>query len=154
MTDSEKLDLLLTEIQSIKGELQDMKSKMQSMKEKIDKLSMGQLEIKKESYMLNRKISDTYNVALDVLGTSAENRTWLEKGALIELFFQFVASPVLHYFFLQNRIILMRFYLSFMWFQSWCTQIVPTPPIFNNHLCASIVKLANATCSSSFKLFA
>ena len=154
MTDSEKLDLLLTEIQSIKGELQDMKSKMQSMKEKIDKLSMGQLEIKKESYMLNRKISDTYNVALDVLGTSAENRTWLEKGALIELFFQFVASPVLHYFFLQNRIILMRFYLSFMWFQSWCTQIVPTPQIFNNHLCASIVKLANATCSSSFKLFA
>ena len=85
MTDSEKLDLLLTEIQSIKGELQDMKSKMQSMKEKIDKLSMGQLEIKKESYMLNRKISDTYNVALDVLGTSAENRTWLEKGALIKL---------------------------------------------------------------------
>ena len=85
MTDSEKLDLLLTEIQSIKGKMQDMKSKMQSMKEKIDKLSMGQLEIKKESYMLNRKISDTYNVALDVLGTSAENRTWLEKGALIKL---------------------------------------------------------------------
>lgn len=85
MTDSEKLDLLLTEIQSIKGEMQDMKSKMQSMKEKIYKLSMGQLEIKKESYMLNRKISDTYNVALDVLGTSAENRTWLEKGALIKL---------------------------------------------------------------------
>ncbi len=85
MTDSEKLDLLLTEIQSIKGEMQDMKSKMQSMKEKIYKLSMGQLEIKKESYMLNRKISDTYNVALDILGTSAENRTWLEKGALIKL---------------------------------------------------------------------
>ena len=106
MTDSEKLDLLLTEIQSIKGEMQDMKSKMQdmksemqvmksemqdmksemqNMKEKIYKLSMGQLEIKKESYMLNRKISDTYNVALDVLGTSAENRTWLEKGALIKL---------------------------------------------------------------------
>ncbi len=127
MTDSEKLDLLLTEIQSIKGKMQDMKSKMQSMKEKIDKLSMGQLEIKKEIYMLNREISDTYNVALDALGTSAENRTWLEKGALIELFFQFVASPVLHYFFLQNRIILMRFYFSFMWFQSWCTQIVPIP---------------------------
>lgn len=38
--------------------------------------------------------------------------------------------------------------------QSWCTQIVPTPQIFNNYLCASIVKLANATCSSSFRLFA
>lgn len=30
----------------------------------------------------------------------------------------------------------------------------PIPHIFNNHLCASIFKLANATCSSSFKLFA
>ena len=83
MTDSEKLDLLVTEIQCIKGDIQNMKSDMQGMKEKIDKLSMGQLEIKKEIYMLNRKISDTYNVALDALGTSAENRTWLEKGALI-----------------------------------------------------------------------
>ena len=71
MTDSEKLDLLL-------AEMQGMKSEIQSMKEKVDKLSLGQLEIKEEIYMLNRKISDTYNVALDALGTSAENRAWLE----------------------------------------------------------------------------
>ena len=76
MTDSEKLDLLISEMQSMKGE-------MQGMKEKIDKLALGQLEIKKEMYMLNRKISDTYNVALDALGTSAENRSWLENGTLI-----------------------------------------------------------------------
>lgn len=82
MTDSEKLDLLLTEIQGMKSEMQGMKSEIQGMKEKIDKLSLGQLEIKKEIYMLNRKISDTYNVALDALGTSAENRSWLEKGIL------------------------------------------------------------------------
>ncbi len=44
---------------------------------------------------------------------------------LFELFFQFVASPVLHCFFLQIRIILMRFYLSFICFQSWCTHFVP-----------------------------
>ena len=72
MTDSEKLDLLL-------AEMQGMKSEIQSMKEKVDKLSLGQLEI----YMLNRKISDTYNVALDALGTSAENRAWLENGTLV-----------------------------------------------------------------------
>ncbi len=76
MTDSEKLDLLL-------AEMQGMKSEIQSMKEKVDKLSLGQLEIKKEIYMLNRKISDTYNVALDALGTSAENRAWLENGTLV-----------------------------------------------------------------------
>lgn len=76
MTDSEKIDLLLTEMQG-------MKSEIQSIKEKVDKLSLGQLEIKKEIYMLNRKISDTYNVALDALGTSAENRAWLENGTLV-----------------------------------------------------------------------
>lgn len=41
------------------------------------------------------------------------------------LSFQFVANPVLHRFFLRNSIFLIRFYFSFMRFQSWCTQIVP-----------------------------
>lgn len=54
-----------------------------SLKAKVDKLLLGQLEIQKEMYMLDRKISDTYNVVLDALGTSAENRIWLEKGALV-----------------------------------------------------------------------
>ncbi|EOS33998.1 hypothetical protein C804_01743 [Lachnospiraceae bacterium A4] len=75
MTDSEKLDLLLTKVQG-------METEMQGMKKKLDKLSLGQLEIRKEIIMLNRKISDTYDVALDALGTSAENREWLEKGTL------------------------------------------------------------------------
>ena len=82
MTDSEKLDFILSEMQGMKSEMQGMKSEIQGMKEKIDKLSMGQLEIKKEIYMINRKISDTYDVALDALGTSTENRAWLEKGTL------------------------------------------------------------------------
>ena len=66
MTDSEKLDFILSEMQGMKSEMQGMKSEMQGM-----------------IYMINRKISDTYNVALDALGTSAENRTWLEKGTLV-----------------------------------------------------------------------
>lgn len=103
MTDSEKLDLLLTkvqgmetemkgmkdemqgikdEVQGMKTEMQDMKDEMQGMKKKLDKLSLGQLEIKKEIIMLNRKISDTYDVALDALGTSTEKREWLQKGTL------------------------------------------------------------------------
>ena len=75
MTDSEKLDLLLTKVQG-------METEMQGMKKKLDKLSLGQLEIRKEIIMLNRKISDTYDVALDALGTSTENRSWHEKGTL------------------------------------------------------------------------
>ena len=76
MTDSEKLDLLLTKVQG-------METEMQGMKKKLDKLSLGQLEIRKEIIMLNRKISDTYDVALDALETSTENREWLEKGTLV-----------------------------------------------------------------------
>ena len=75
MTDREKLDLLLTKVQG-------METEMKGMKKKLDKLSLGQLEIRKEIIMLNRKISDTYDVALDALGTSAENREWLQKGTL------------------------------------------------------------------------
>ena len=75
MTENEKLDLILSRLDSIESE-------MQGMKQKIDKVSLGQIEIKKEIIMLNRKISDTYDVALDALGTSTENRTWLERGTL------------------------------------------------------------------------
>ena len=35
MTDSEKLDLLLSEMTGMKSEMQSMKSEMQSMKEKV-----------------------------------------------------------------------------------------------------------------------
>lgn len=90
MTDSEKMDLILSKLTNfderfdkIESEMQGMKTEIQSMKTKIDKLSLGQLEVQKEIYIINRRISDTYNVALDALGTSAENRTWLEKGTLV-----------------------------------------------------------------------
>lgn len=75
MTDSEKLDLLLSELQGMKSEIQDMKKR-------IDKTAFSMLGIQKEMYVLNRKITDTYNVALDAFGTSAENRARLEKGVI------------------------------------------------------------------------
>ena len=46
MTENEKLDLILSRLDSIESEMQDMK-------QKIDKVSLGQLEIKKEIIMLN-----------------------------------------------------------------------------------------------------
>ena len=89
MTDSEKLDLILSEIQGIKGEIRDIKGEMQGikgeiqvLKQKVDRLEVGQLEIKKEQYMINRQIADTYKLALDAWGQGVENRSWLENGAL------------------------------------------------------------------------
>lgn len=68
MTDSEKLDLILSEIKVLR--------------QKVERLEVGQLEIKKEQYMINRQIADTYKLALDAWGQSVENRSWLENGAL------------------------------------------------------------------------
>ena len=44
--------------------------------------------------------------------------------------------------------------LNLYGFKAGVPKLYPIPLIRNNHLCASIAKLANATCSSSFKLFA
>ena len=103
MTDNEKLDLLLagmqemkTEIQEMKIEIREMNTEIQEMKtevqdtrkdirdltKRVARLEVGQAEIKRELYKVNRKISDTYNLSLDALGMSAENREWLESGTL------------------------------------------------------------------------
>ena len=57
MTENEKLDLILSRLDSIESEMQGMKTEMQGMKQKIDKVSLGQLEIKKEIIMLKLIIS-------------------------------------------------------------------------------------------------
>lgn len=84
MTDSEKMDLILSKLANFDERFDKIESEIQGMKTKIDKLSLGQLEIQKEIYMINRRISDTYYLALDALGTSAENRIWLENGTLVK----------------------------------------------------------------------
>lgn len=43
------------------------------------KIKCGQLDIMKEMKSMNRKITDTYQLALDAWGTGVENRTWLEQ---------------------------------------------------------------------------
>lgn len=51
MTDSQKLDLILSEMQSMKGEMQSMKGEMQGMKGEIQKLEqrMTRLELHLEN---------------------------------------------------------------------------------------------------------
>lgn len=49
------------------------------------------------------------------------------KFLLFKLFFEFPTRPKYHYFSCCFRIILIRFFFLFLWFQNWCTQIVPKP---------------------------
>lgn len=94
MTDSEKLDLLLTKMQEIDQKVEklaaeqaDTKKKVENlaveqadMKKKIEKLALALTKTQNDLYKIDRKIDNTYGVALDALAATAENRRWLETG--------------------------------------------------------------------------
>lgn len=89
MADNELLQKILTEMQDMKAEMQDMKAEMQNqkkdvleIKQKINRIEVGQSEMKRELFRIDRKISDTYNLSLDALGMSTETKEWLESGSL------------------------------------------------------------------------
>lgn len=88
MTDSEKLDLLLTKIDKLAAEQADTKKKVENlaveqadMKKKIEKLALELTKTQSDLYKIDRKIDNTYGVALDALAATAENRRWLETGS-------------------------------------------------------------------------
>lgn len=58
MTDNEKLDLILSEIQGIKSEVQDTKSEMQGMKSEVQGTKSDIQDIKSEMQELKRHITN------------------------------------------------------------------------------------------------
>ncbi len=57
-----------------------MEGRMDKLESQVSALREGQLEIRNETREINRKVSDTYQLALDAWGKSTENRLWLENG--------------------------------------------------------------------------
>ena len=74
--DNEKLDLILEKLNSLD-------KRMGNLEKKVSRLEVGQSEIKKELYMIDRRIADTYKLALDAWGQSTENRVLLESEKAI-----------------------------------------------------------------------
>lgn len=72
MKENEKLDLILEEIQKMRNDLREAI-------QKLDKFEAGQSRLQREIYKVDRKITDTYNLALDTWGQSVENGAWLES---------------------------------------------------------------------------
>ena len=88
MTDSEKLDLILAEMQEMKTEMKDINQRVSQLeagqaelKKKLDRLAVEQTKTQGELFKIDRKIENTYGVALDALAATAENRKWLETGS-------------------------------------------------------------------------
>lgn len=70
---------LWAETQCIRAENQDIKNDIREIGKKVNRLEVGQAELKREIYRIDRKISDTYNLALDAWGQGMENRIYLEE---------------------------------------------------------------------------
>ena len=58
--------------------------KLDNIEGRLDNLEKGQADIQRQLYRMDRKISDTYNLALDAWGQGVENRKWLESSSKIE----------------------------------------------------------------------
>lgn len=81
MTDSEKLDLLLAEMQEMKTEVKEINQRVTQLEKKVDRLAVEQAKTQGELFKIDRKIENIYGVALDALAATAENRKWLETGS-------------------------------------------------------------------------
>ena len=81
MTDSEKLDLLLAEMQEMKTEVKEINQRVAQLEKKVDRLAVEETKTQGELFKIDRKIENVYGVALDALAATAENRRWLETGS-------------------------------------------------------------------------
>lgn len=58
------------------------KTEIKDITQGVSRPEVGQSDIKRELYKIDRKIKDSYNLALDAWGQGTENRKWLEETAL------------------------------------------------------------------------
>lgn len=100
MTDSQKIDLILTELTGLKGDVHELKEDVSSLKEdvsglnedvssiksemarmngEINGLKSGQLLIRRDIKDMKNKLENTYQLALEAWGNSIENRELLTQ---------------------------------------------------------------------------
>ena len=65
-------------LDGIDNRLDRVDIRLDKLDSEVSSVRAGQLEIRKDIKNLDRKVSDTYNLALEAWGTSTENRVWLE----------------------------------------------------------------------------
>lgn len=86
MTDSQKLDLILSEITDMKGHMSHMDGEINGLKDEIARmngeingLKNGQRQIRMDVRNVANRLEDTYHLALEAWGNSIENRELLTQ---------------------------------------------------------------------------
>lgn len=86
---NDDLQAIATLLQPINNRLDKMDNRLDKMDCRLDKiesevsaLKIGQTKLEQQIKEVNRKVSETYELALEAWGTGTENRTWLENANL------------------------------------------------------------------------
>ena len=76
---SERLDGIDSRLDGIDNRLDGMENRLDKVESEVSSLKSGQLEMRKELKEVDRKVTGTYDLALEAWGKSTENRRWLEE---------------------------------------------------------------------------
>ena len=77
-----RLDKMDSRLDGMDNRLDGMDSRLDKIESEVSAIQANQIEFNKELKELDRKVSDTYELALEAWGTSTENRMWLESDKL------------------------------------------------------------------------
>lgn len=80
MAEGEMLNLILESVNSLKDDVKEVNRRLDKMESEISALKAGQADIRKDIKKVDKRVSDTYELALDAWGKSTENRMWLESA--------------------------------------------------------------------------
>lgn len=78
-----RLDGMDSRLDKMDSRLDKMDIRLDKIESEVSALHANQIEFNKELKELDRKVTDTYELALEAWGTSTENRMWLESDKLI-----------------------------------------------------------------------
>ena len=79
---NDRLNCMDSRLDRMENRLDRVEIRLDKLESDVSGLKVGQAEIRKDLKIVDQKVSDTYQLALDAWGTSIENRTWLEISRL------------------------------------------------------------------------
>ena len=78
----QKLQPVHNRLDKIENRLDKVEGRLDKVESEVSSLNSGQLELKKGSREILKKVSETYELALEAWGKSTENRVWLDGKKL------------------------------------------------------------------------
>lgn len=74
-----KLDKIESRLEKVENKVTAIESRFDRLETDVAAVKKGLAEIRSEQIKMDRRISDIYNLALDIWGQGVENRAWLER---------------------------------------------------------------------------